>query len=114
MRDHAGTLSFAPRLPGGMTGLSFTVVRRKLRLLVAVSAGKASYRLLDAAGALAITHYAETVTLEGSTAVECAIPRPPAPSFSTRCGLCSRVADVSRQTAYGFWCRAGGWPCCEV
>ena len=34
MRDHGGTLSFAPRLPDGLTGLSFTIVRRGLRLRV--------------------------------------------------------------------------------
>ena len=38
MRDHGGTLSFAPRLPDGLTSLSFTIVRRGLRLHVSVSA----------------------------------------------------------------------------
>ena len=38
MRDHAGVLSFAPRLPDGLTSLSFSIVRRKLCLRVEVTA----------------------------------------------------------------------------
>ena len=77
MRDHGGTLSFAPRLPDGLTGLSFTIVRRGLRLCVSVSAAAATYRLLDPQGVLELVHHGERVTLQGMTPVERAIPTAP-------------------------------------
>ena len=74
MRDHGGTLSFAPRLPEGLTALSFTIVRRGLRLHVSVSAREATYRLLDPRGLLELVHHGERLTLRGTTPVERAIP----------------------------------------
>jgi alpha,alpha-trehalose phosphorylase len=77
MRDHSGTLEFAPRLPEGLTGLSFTVVRRGLLLHVTASAASATYRLLAAEGTLDIVHHGERLTLTGATPVERPIPAAP-------------------------------------
>ena len=77
MRDHGGTLSFAPRLPDGLTSLSFTIVRRGLRLHVTASAAAATYRLLDAQGTLELVHHGGRLTLQGTTPAERAIPRSP-------------------------------------
>ena len=76
MRDHASTLSFAPRLPDGLTRLSFTVVRRGMPLRVSVSAQTASYRLLDEEGTLEVVHHGERLRLQGTELVERAIPPP--------------------------------------
>jgi alpha,alpha-trehalose phosphorylase len=76
VRDDTGILSFSPRLPEGLTGLSFTMVRRGLRLRVGIGAHKARYELLDG-GSLDVAHYGEPFTLRGSTAVERDVP--PAP-----------------------------------
>lgn len=75
MRDHGGTLAFAPRLPDDLTGLSFTLVRHGLRLHVRASADAATYRLLDAQGTLELVHHGERLTLQGTTPAERAIPR---------------------------------------
>lgn len=76
MRDQGGTLSFAPRLPDGLTGLSFTIVRRGVRLRVSIVASAATYQLLEARGTLDLVHHGERLTLKGTTPVERAIPRP--------------------------------------
>jgi len=76
MRDHAGVLSFAPRLPDGLTSLSFSIVRRKLCLRVEVTARVATYRLTRGTGTLRITHHGEPLTLNGSDPIERPIPAP--------------------------------------
>jgi alpha,alpha-trehalose phosphorylase len=77
MRDHGGTVAFAPRLPDGLTSLSFTIVRGGLRLHVTASASAAIYRLLDSQGTLELVHHGERLTLQGTTPAERAIPRAP-------------------------------------
>ena len=47
MRDRDGTLSFAPRLPGELTRLAFTVSHRGRRLSVEVTQHATAYRLAD-------------------------------------------------------------------
>jgi alpha,alpha-trehalose phosphorylase len=78
MRDHAGTLVFAPRLPDGLTRLSFTVVRRGIPLCVSLSAQTqtASYRLLAEQGILEVIHHGEQLKLRGTERVDRAIPPP--------------------------------------
>jgi alpha,alpha-trehalose phosphorylase len=75
-RDHRGIMSFTPRLPDGLTGLSFTMVRRGIRVHVSIGARTARYELLDD-GSLEIEHYGRPLTLRGTTPVE--QPIPPAP-----------------------------------
>jgi hypothetical protein len=77
MRDHGGTLSFAPRLPDGLTGLSFTIVRHGLRLRVSVNPGAATYRLLDPQGLLELSHHGERFALQGTIPTERPIPSAP-------------------------------------
>jgi alpha,alpha-trehalose phosphorylase len=72
-RAYGDTLSFAPRLPEGLTGLSFTMVRRGIRLQVSIDARTARYRLLDD-GTLEIQHHGQPLKLQGTTPVEKPIP----------------------------------------
>ncbi|MHB8417028.1 MAG: glycoside hydrolase family 65 protein [Myxococcales bacterium] len=82
MRDHSGTLWFAPRLPEELSFLSFSIVRRGLCLRVGVTAQAATYRLTRGTGALRLFHHGEPLTLEGREPIERPIPplpeRPPA------------------------------------
>ena len=74
MRDHADVLSFAPRLPDGLTSLSFSIVRRKLCLRVEVTASAATYRLTQGTGTLQLIHHGEPLTLNGADPIERTIP----------------------------------------
>ena len=74
MRDHAGVLSFAPRLPDGLTSLSFSIVRRKLCLRVEVTAHTATYLLTQDTGTLQLIHHGELLTLTDSDPIERPIP----------------------------------------
>jgi alpha,alpha-trehalose phosphorylase len=77
MRDHAETLEFAPRLPDGLTRLSFSLIRRGRCLRVDVTPHEARYVLSHGPGALTVAHYGEPVTV---TAGEPSVrPIPPAP-----------------------------------
>jgi alpha,alpha-trehalose phosphorylase len=77
MRDHADVLSFAPRLPDGLTHLAFSIVRRGLRLRVSFDDRAATYRLTKGDGPLQITHHGESLALTGAQPIE--RPIPPAP-----------------------------------
>lgn len=77
MRDYAGVLSFAPRLPDGLAALTFSIVRRKLCLRVDVTSRTATYRLPGCTGSLTIRHYGETLTLTGPDPIERPIPEIP-------------------------------------
>lgn len=74
MRDHAGVLSFAPRLPDGLASLAFSVMHRGLCLRVEVTARTATYWLTRGSESLQISHHGETVILNGSDPVERPIP----------------------------------------
>ena len=74
MRDHVGVQSFAPRLPDGLTSLSFSIVRCKLCFRVEVTARAATYRLTEGTGTLLIIHHAEPLTLNDSDPIELPIP----------------------------------------
>ncbi len=77
MRQRAATLSFAPRLPPGITKLTFRIRFRGRRLKVTITAGRAVYELL-AGEPLEITHHGRPVRIDGG-AVEAALP--PVPSM---------------------------------
>ena len=74
MRDHGGVLSFAPRLPDGLTTLSFSIVRCGLWLRVEVTERAATYRLTRGTGALQLLHHGEAFTVTNSSPVERSIP----------------------------------------
>ena len=62
MRDHGGTLSFAPQLPERLTRLAFRMGFRGSRLRVEVRDAETSYSLLDGPP-LEIRHNGEPVTV---------------------------------------------------
>ncbi|BCY09418.1 glycoside hydrolase family 65 protein [Actinoplanes sp. L3-i22] len=77
MRDHGGTLSFTPRLPGRIDRLAFAMLWRGLRLHVTVRPAEAVYTLRAAGGdaKLELTHHGEPLVL--TTAAPVARPIPP-------------------------------------
>ncbi len=62
MRDHGGTLSFAPRLPARLERLAFRLVLRGRRLKVEATKTHATYTLLDGAP-LEIGHHGKKITI---------------------------------------------------
>jgi alpha,alpha-trehalose phosphorylase len=76
MRDYGKALSFAPRLPSQLTGLSFGLIYRGRPLRVNIRSREAQYELLDGKP-LEILHHGENVTVTvGSPQTR---PLPPLP-----------------------------------
>jgi len=63
MRDHDGRVTFAPRLPSSITGLTFTVSVRDCRLRVEVEPQRATYSLL-AGESFDTAHHGEELTVK--------------------------------------------------
>jgi alpha,alpha-trehalose phosphorylase len=81
LRSDSGTLSFSPRLPPGIVGLSFRLRYRGRLVHVEARSGAAHYTLVSGAP-IPITHHGQHVTL-GRETVTLDIPpaeSPPAPS----------------------------------
>ncbi len=76
MRERAGALSFAPRLPDALTRLTFAVWFRGRRLRVEVTHGAAAYWLL-AGAPLELRHHGQPLSV--TTARRSSAPIPPAP-----------------------------------
>ena len=76
LREHGGSLSFAPRLPQGLTQLRFCLVFRGRHLRVAVRPEATSYRL-SVGEPLTVLHFGTPTTLSGTDPVVC--PTPPLP-----------------------------------
>jgi alpha,alpha-trehalose phosphorylase len=77
MRDHGGSLGFAPRLPHLLSRLAFRLLFRGRRIRVEVDNRQARYTLLRGAP-LDIEHYDDAVTLVPDEPVTRPIPKPPA------------------------------------
>jgi alpha,alpha-trehalose phosphorylase len=77
MRDNGEALKFTPRLPDGLTRLTFSILRRGLCLRVDVTTREATYALTRGAGALPIVHFGEPLTLTAAAPIVRTIP--PAP-----------------------------------
>jgi alpha,alpha-trehalose phosphorylase len=77
MRDHAGQLTFRPRLPSALTRLKFRLWFQGRGLHVDVDGRRARYSLIDGQS-LDIEHHGERVTIEPNQTLERDIP--PAPS----------------------------------
>jgi alpha,alpha-trehalose phosphorylase len=77
MRDHDGSLSFAPRLPRRLFRLAFRILFRGRRIRVEVDHRQARYTLLRSAP-LDVVHHGATVTLVPDEPVTRPIPKPPA------------------------------------
>jgi alpha,alpha-trehalose phosphorylase len=73
---HEATISFAPRLPEGLTRLAFCLLIRGHELRVEVTLTRASYLLVDG-DPLRITHHGTEVTLPAGKTVECPVPATP-------------------------------------
>jgi alpha,alpha-trehalose phosphorylase len=73
LRHMGSDVSFAPRLPAGLTRLAFTVVLRGQRLRVTVSAVSARY-LLEEGDPREILHHGKAVTLQAGHPKVCPIP----------------------------------------
>jgi alpha,alpha-trehalose phosphorylase len=76
MRDHDGSLSFAPRLPRRLTRLEFRLCFKGRRLRVEVDGREARYVLLRGSP-LPITHHGTEVTVSEDEPVTCPVPPPP-------------------------------------
>jgi alpha,alpha-trehalose phosphorylase len=77
MRDHGGSLSFAPQLPQWLSRLTFCLYFRGRRIQVVVDHRQARYALLQGAS-LDVTHHGATVSLVPDEPVTRSIPKPPA------------------------------------
>jgi alpha,alpha-trehalose phosphorylase len=77
MRDHGGSLGFAPRLPQPLSRLAFRLLFRGRRIRVEVDHQQARYALLRGAP-LDVAHYGAPVTLVPDEPVTRPIPKPPA------------------------------------
>ncbi len=76
MRRRAGLLTFAPRLPGALSRLAFTVRLRGQRIRVEVTASAATYTL-DAGPPLDIMHHGSALTLTTDRPLTRDIPAAP-------------------------------------
>jgi alpha,alpha-trehalose phosphorylase len=79
MRDHDGVLIFAPRLPDGLTRLSFTIRHRGARLRVSTDGAEVTYTLSDHGSSLHLLHHGERLTLEPGSPVTRPVPPAPVP-----------------------------------
>jgi alpha,alpha-trehalose phosphorylase len=82
MRDSGPHLSFAPRLPPGLTRLAFRITRRHQTLAVDIRPPAVTYALLGGPP-MHITHHGQHVTVPPAGPVACPIPAlapPPAPA----------------------------------
>jgi alpha,alpha-trehalose phosphorylase len=76
LRDHGGTLAFAPRCPPALTRVSFGLVYRGQGLRVTVADDEARYELLAGDG-LELTHHGEAVTVSAGSPETRPVPPPP-------------------------------------
>jgi alpha,alpha-trehalose phosphorylase len=77
MRDHRSGLSFAPRLPDGLTRLAFTVLYRGGRLRVEASSDAAAYTWSGSEFPLQLRHHGHALTLLPGVRQELAVPHLP-------------------------------------
>lgn len=75
LRDHEGSLAFAPRLPGRLTRLAFRLLFRGRRVLVEVDHQQARYTLLRG-DPLDVAHHGATITLVPDEPVTRPVPKP--------------------------------------
>jgi alpha,alpha-trehalose phosphorylase len=80
MRERADTLSFAPRLPQGISRLAFGLVFRGRHLHVEATPGSTTYRLTEGTS-LELVHFGTPITVSGRDPAVCDTP-PSEPSPS--------------------------------
>jgi alpha,alpha-trehalose phosphorylase len=82
MRDHNGSLTFAPRLPARLVRLAFRLLFRGRRLKVEVTKDATTYTLFEGEP-LEIAHHGEPITVaEGEPVTRANPPAPPRPTPS--------------------------------
>jgi alpha,alpha-trehalose phosphorylase len=74
MRDHGGALSFAPRLPPALRGLTFRLTFLGRLLQVEVDHRQATYSLQQQGDPLDVTHYGESITVGPDAPVSRPVP----------------------------------------
>jgi alpha,alpha-trehalose phosphorylase len=74
MRDHGGALSFAPRLPPALRGLTFRLTFLGRLLQVEVDHRQATYSLQQQGAPLDVTHYGESITVGPDAPVSRPVP----------------------------------------
>ncbi|MBO0818903.1 MAG: family 65 glycosyl hydrolase, partial [Actinobacteria bacterium] len=75
MRDHHGQLSLAPRLPGRLARLEFSLLWHGHRLRVTISQSEATYTIRDGhRTAVELLHHGQPVTVTPGTPVRMPIP----------------------------------------
>ncbi len=82
LRDHDGSLHFAPQLPGALVRISFRIVFRDRVLVVEVRSEEASYVLLRGEP-LDITHHGAPAVVSQGEVLTLTVP-PPAPRLRPR------------------------------
>ncbi len=78
LRSEDGAVSFAPRLPAGITRLAFTIGVRGRRLRVEITPGSASYLIPDDAEPLQVSHHGQDLELIPGEPAKCGVPELPA------------------------------------
>jgi len=79
LRDHGGTLAFAPRIPQALTRVAFSLrFRKQAQIRIEVEPTQATYTLLMGE-AVDIHHHGKPVTVPTDHSVSC--PIPPAPTL---------------------------------
>jgi alpha,alpha-trehalose phosphorylase len=76
MRDHGGQLTFAPRLPSELTGISFKLIFSGSQICVHIHRDEATYELLGGEP-LRTAHHGKPITVSAGKQVT--VPIPPAP-----------------------------------
>jgi alpha,alpha-trehalose phosphorylase len=85
MRDHDnGRLVFAPRLPEGLTKLSFTIRHLGRRLQVTTNGREATYTLFDHGSDIVVLHHGSELLVRSGTPVTAQVPPPPDPPKVTQ------------------------------
>jgi alpha,alpha-trehalose phosphorylase len=74
MRDDRDDITFAPRLPHGLTRLAFSVTHRGARLRVSTDGREATYLLSETSGSLTVVHHGEPLTLTAGLPVTRPVP----------------------------------------
>jgi alpha,alpha-trehalose phosphorylase len=76
MRDHGGSLSFAPQLPQQLSRLAFRLCFQGRRILVEVDHRQVRYSLLQG-DAIDVAHHGDAITLASDEPVTRPIPKLP-------------------------------------
>jgi alpha,alpha-trehalose phosphorylase len=89
MRDHDGSLRFAPRLPRAITRLAFRMTYRGSRFAVEIGQDEAAYELLEGPD-LTVTHHGADLTITAGPVRRAIPPAPQGPAPAQPAGRAPR------------------------